>query len=202
MATTARSEPVEDGRTARRDRNRDAVLDAVLELFTEDCLAPSAQDVAERSGVSLRSVYRYYEDLDALVRAAIARNVERVAPLFELPDPGSDALEVRVERIVSQRLALYEAIAPTARAALLRAPTNDRIRDQLDQRRRVLLDQVRRTFEPDLRGLAPGARREVVAALDVLLGFEGIEHLRRHRGLSGPEVRRTLQRAVTSLVRG
>jgi len=160
MATTARSEPVEDGRTARRDRNRDAVLDAVLELFTEDCLAPSAQDVAERSGVSLRSVYRYYEDLDALVRAAIARNVERVAPLFELPDPGSDALEVRVERIVSQRLALYEAIAPTARAALLRAPTNDRIRDQLDQRRRALLDQVRRTFEPDLRGLAPGARGE------------------------------------------
>ena len=61
-------EPTSDGRTARRDRNRDAVLDAVLDLFGEDSLAPAPAEVAERSGVSLRSVYRYYEDRDALYR--------------------------------------------------------------------------------------------------------------------------------------
>ena len=58
-----------------------------IELFTEDQLAPNAADVAARSGVSLRSVYRYFEDLDALVRAAIARHAERVAPLLERPRP-------------------------------------------------------------------------------------------------------------------
>jgi AcrR family transcriptional regulator len=198
---TGRVEPAEvDGRTARRDRNRDAVLDAVLELFSEDCLAPAAQDVAERSGVSLRSVYRYYEDMDELVRQAIARNVERSAPLFEVPGPDDGPVGERVERFVAARLSLYEAVAPTMRAALLRARTSDPVRQQIEAARRRLLDQVRHSFGPELGALAPSARREVASALDVLLGFESAEHLRRHRGMSGPETRRTLVRAVAALL--
>ena len=68
-ASAATAEPAVDGRTARRDRNRDAVLDAVIELFTEGHVGLVAADVAERSGVSLRSVYRYFDDLEALARA-------------------------------------------------------------------------------------------------------------------------------------
>ena len=63
-----------DGRTARRDRNREAVLDAVLELFSEDAASPAPDDVAARSGVSLRSVYRYFDDMETLIRAAMARS--------------------------------------------------------------------------------------------------------------------------------
>ena len=189
-----------DGRTARRDRNRDAVLDAVLELFSEDCLVPAAQDVAQRSGVSLRSVYRYYEDMDELVRAAIARNVERVAPLFEVPEPGVGPLEDRIERLVTARLALYEEMAPTMRAAVMRARSNDLVRAQVDAARRRLLEQVEEMFRPELRALPAAARREVLSALDVLVGFESAEHLRRQRGLSGPEVRRTLARAAFGIL--
>ncbi len=43
-----------DGRTARRDRNSDAVLDAVHELFVEGQLVPTVEEVAARSGVSTR----------------------------------------------------------------------------------------------------------------------------------------------------
>ena len=189
-----------DGRTARRDRNRDAVLDAVLELFSEDCLAPAAQDVAARSGVSLRSVYRYYEDMDELVRQAIARNVERAAPLFEVPGPADGTVAERIDAFVTARLALYEAMAPTMRASLLRARSSELVRQQIAAARRRLLDQVRHTFQPELGALPPAARREVTSAIDVLLGFESAEHLRRHRGLSGPETRRTLARAVTALL--
>jgi AcrR family transcriptional regulator len=88
-----------DGRTARRDRNRDAVLDAVLDLFAEDALAPSAVQVAERSGVSLRSVYRYFDDTDELVRAGIARSRARVRPLVVLGDRGQRPVEDRVRRL-------------------------------------------------------------------------------------------------------
>ncbi len=92
MTNVATDTPV-DGRTARRDRNRDLVLDAVIDLFGEGRLSPNATDVATRSGVSLRSVYRYFEDQDALVRAAIARHAERIAPLLEVPDPGEGPLD-------------------------------------------------------------------------------------------------------------
>jgi len=200
MTTEAVGSAEVDGRTARRDRNRDAVLDAVLELFSEDCLAPAAQDVAARSGVSLRSVYRYYEDMDELVRQAIARNVERAAPLFEVPGPDDGALTERIDAFVTARLALYEAMGPTMRAALLRSRSSELVRQQIAAARRRLLDQVRHTFRPELAGMSAGARREVAAAIDVLLEFESAEHLRRHRGLSGPETRRTLERAVAALL--
>lgn len=40
-----------DGRNARRDRNTEAVLDAVHDLFVEGLIFPSVDDVARRSGV-------------------------------------------------------------------------------------------------------------------------------------------------------
>ena len=56
----------EDGRHARRDRNRLAVVDAMLELYVEGNLDPSSDEIAERAGLSPRSLFRYFEDLDDL----------------------------------------------------------------------------------------------------------------------------------------
>ena len=92
MDQTTEAESRVDGRTARRDRNRLAVLDAVLELFEEGNMNPGVHEVADRSGVSLRSVYRYFEDLDELITAAIDRHLERTRPLFVIERIG----EVRI----------------------------------------------------------------------------------------------------------
>lgn len=191
-----------DGRTARRDRNREAVLDAVLALFGEDAMYPGPAEVAERSGVSLRSVYRYFEDMDALIRAAMGRHLAQIQPLFLIEDLGAGRLDDRVERMVTQRLRLYEAGAPMMRAAALRSRSNELIRERLEDNRRRLRRQVEQMFAPELEDLATVESREVAAALDVLLEFEAVEHLRRWRGLSGPEARRVLSRAVGSLLGG
>ena len=59
-ATTQQTdEPPIDGRVARRQRNLDAVLDVVLEMFAEDMMFPSIEQASKRSGLSLRSLYRY-----------------------------------------------------------------------------------------------------------------------------------------------
>ena len=73
--------PLTDGRNQRRDRNRDAVVTALLELYREGQLGPSAEEIAARAGISVRSLFRYFDDVDALVRAAIARQQEHLAPL-------------------------------------------------------------------------------------------------------------------------
>ena len=50
-------EPV-DGRVARRQRNIDIVLDVVFDMFAEESMFPTIEQVATRSGLSLRSLYR------------------------------------------------------------------------------------------------------------------------------------------------
>jgi AcrR family transcriptional regulator len=187
-----------DGRTARRVRNRDAVLDAVLELFAEGSLEPTATEVAERSGVSLRSVYRYFEDTDALIRSAIARNVERVRPLGIIEGLGEGPLESRIDVIVATRFRLYEATAPLMRATMRRAPSNRILSEQLASARRALRAQVDQMFSPELGAMGPRDRQDTAATLDVLLSFATIEQLREAQGLSPVAVRRILSRAVAA----
>ncbi|MGN6695303.1 MAG: TetR/AcrR family transcriptional regulator [Aquihabitans sp.] len=189
-----------DGRTARRDRNRDAVLDAVLDLFADGAITPAPAEVAERSGVSLRSVYRYFDDMDALVRAAIARNLARMGPLFELEAPGEGPVADRVERTVASRLRLYDGIGPMARAAIARSPQNPIIAERLAETRLYLRRQVEEMFAPELAALDPEAAHEVVAAVDVLLELDSVDHLRRHRRMASPEAHRVLVRAVGAVL--
>ena len=196
------SDVASDGRTARRDRNREAVLDAVLDLFADGSMAPVPAEVAERSGVSLRSVYRYFDDMDALVRAAIARNLARMGPFFDLDEPGIGPLAARVERTVAARLRLHDGIAPMARAAGSRAPQNPIIDERLRETRLLLRRQVEEMFAPELATLDAEARHDVVAAVDVLLELDSLDHLRRHRQMSVAEAHRVLVRAVSAQFTG
>jgi AcrR family transcriptional regulator len=189
-----------DGRTARRDRNRLAVLDAVLALFSEGNLAPSPDEVARRSGVSLRSVYRYVADADDLIRAAIARHTEKVAPLFVIEHVGEGSFEHRLAIFVDTRLGVYDAIAPTSRASRLRAPTNEIIREQLDNGRRLMRAQLERQFAPELDRIEPEARRAVVSAADALTQIETIDLYRFHGGHSSSQTRAMLIVALRALL--
>jgi TetR/AcrR family transcriptional regulator, regulator of autoinduction and epiphytic fitness len=170
---------IADGRTARRDRNRLAVLDAVLEIFTEGDLSPSPEAVAQRSGLSLRSVYRYVSDSDDLVRAAIDRHLEKVGPLFSFEPIGQGSFNERVDVFVSARLRLHKAIAPAARAAQARTrmratPASEIIRESLHARRGMLRVQLGRQFEPELTTF--GAQADaILAAADALTQIETID---------------------------
>lgn len=176
-----------DGRTARRDRNREAVLDAAIELFGEGDLTPSATSVAERSGVSLRSVYRYYEDLEELLRASIGRSLERNRPYFAIEGLGEGPLEERVDRLVEHRMALYEQVAGIARAAVLRARTNEIVRAQVERQMAGLRAQTEAMFAPELRALRGVERTDLSAALSLVTGLEAMEYLRVTLGRS-PEI--------------
>jgi len=170
---------VVDGRTARKDRNRLAVLDAVLELFTEGDLTPSPESIAHRSGVSLRSVYRFLGDSKDLVHSAIERHLERVGPLFALERLGEGSFDERVEEFVTARVRLYQAIAPTARAAQARTrmratPASEIIKESLNARRGLLRLQLSRQFATELSGFGPSADA-ILAAADALTQIETID---------------------------
>jgi AcrR family transcriptional regulator len=191
-----------DGRNARRDRNRGAVLDAVIELFTEGEFDPNPEVVAERVGVSARSVYRYFEDHDALVRAAIDRKQEQVRPLLVIHEIGEGDIDDRIERFVDARLRLYEAIAPVARVARARATVVPIMREQIEQTRHRLREQMEKHFAPELRLLDPRGRRAASGAIDALSEFEALDHLRLHRGFSARDTRMVLIDAIHALLGG
>src|SRR5215468_7179982 len=105
--TSTDPEPPVDGRRARAERNRDAVVDAILELLRAGVVRPSMNEIAEASGVSVRSVFRHFDDVESLWLAAIKRNWEVVGPLFQLDVPEGE-LDVRLKALLEQRARLFE----------------------------------------------------------------------------------------------
>src|SRR5687768_9641430 len=93
-------EPTVDGRRARRHRSRDLAVDALLDLLNEGVCRPTAQQVAERSGVSLRSIFRIFDDVETLNAAACSRQVSRIRHLFvDVEAQGS--LDARIDEVVA-----------------------------------------------------------------------------------------------------
>lgn len=193
--------PAVDGRSAIRDRNRNAVLDAVLDLFSEDNLSPGPEEVALRVGLSVRSVYRYFDDHDSLTRAAIARNIERVTPLFLIPAIGEGDVDGRITRFVDARLRLQSEVGATVRAARIRATFDPLVAEDMAASRRFLRQQIERHFSPELSTGDPARDRARLAAVDALFGFESLDHYLVHRRLPSSEARPLLVEALDTLLR-
>lgn len=168
-----------DGRTARRNRNKQAVLDAMIALTREQGEEPSVEVIAERAGVSYRSVYRYFDDRADLLRAAIGHVMTQIVPVFELDDPGEGPLEDRARRLIDSRLTAYRELAPLTRLALRRSAVEPEIAVELDTARSFLREQIIAQFGPELERFDERERRVAVVALDIMFQFESLERLAR-----------------------
>src|SRR5438132_11759096 len=87
-----RQDAAVDGRVVRGRRSREAVVDALLALIDEGDVRPTAQRIAERAGVSLRSLFHHFDDLESLFVAAADAHQARIAPVLRrLPRTGPRA---------------------------------------------------------------------------------------------------------------
>lgn len=176
--------PDRDGRRRRRDGNRLAVVDAMLDLYQEGNLRPSVAEVAGRAGLSPRSLFRYFADVDDLSRVAVERQLERARPLYGLDVAAGAPLGERIAAVVAQRIRLFGAVAPAATVMRLQAPFQTALATELRRNRSMLREQLRATFAPELAAMGPTAAGEALAALDVLCSFESVQLLREDQRLA------------------
>ena len=184
-----------DGRRARRQQNRAAVLDALAELYGEGTYEPSAAEIAERAGLSPRSLFRYFDDVDDLNRATIDQQLDRARPLLAVDVRPEDPTVTKVERLVAARLRLYDDIAPVARAARICAWRHPVLAEQIATTRSYLRHQLERLFAPELDALGP-ERAAALAAADALCSFEAAELLRDGPEAPGPALEHGLRRLL------
>ncbi|RIL04591.1 MAG: TetR family transcriptional regulator [Proteobacteria bacterium] len=188
-----------DGRRRRAFRTRAAVVEALLDLLEAGELRPRADRIAERAGVSTRSLFQHFADLEELHAAVADRQLERIA--LEIGPPATTgSLAARVASLAAARAALYERITPVRRAALLHEPFSRAIAARLAGMRRSCRRDVDRIFPAELERLQPAARRELRDALCMASSFSAWEHLRRHAGASAAHAERVVARSLLALL--
>jgi AcrR family transcriptional regulator len=184
-------EHIPDGRRRRSERSRQAIIDAMLKLVEEGILIPTAQQVSERAGVGIRSVFRHFSDMESLFATADILIRQQYQGLFGGGNR-EGSIEERLEHAVEQHALAYEAIGNhllTTKAQLWRYSI---LREQYARAQR----QLRRDLDdwlPELQSLG-SEEREMV---DAVASFEFWHRLREHQGLN----RKTSVRLTTALLR-
>ena len=161
---------------------------------------PTIEQAAKRSGLSLRSLYRYFADPGELLEAVIKRNREVSADDAHLSSIGQGPLPARVDDFIAMRMRLHERIGPVYRATVANAALNSRIRDELAATRNDLRVQFELQFAPELNERKRSDRVAVLSAGDVITQLESIDFLRRHRRLTVAETEDSLRIVLLAIL--
>ena len=170
------SESVVDGRRLRSERSRTAIIDAMVALQEEGILVPTAHQVAERSGINIRSLFRHFEDMESLFEAADAHLRES----YEAPFLGGDregTLEERIEHAVERHAAAFEKVGNMMLSTQAQMWRYEVLRKNYARNQRGLRKDLD-DWLPELRKIPPW-RRE---AIDAIASFDMWHRLRSHQG--------------------
>ncbi len=174
------------------ERTRAAILAAAQAAFRADPGGdPSLEAVADRAGVSTRTVIRQFGSKDGLMTAAIEDGMAANATDREVA-PGD------VENAVRKLVAHYEADGDEVMRWLGLAERLPHVRRITERGTEMHVEWVEATFRPHLEGLSRAARRARVAAIATALDVYTWHLLRRREGLG----REATREAILALVEG
>jgi TetR/AcrR family transcriptional regulator of autoinduction and epiphytic fitness len=189
-----------DGRTVRAERTRQALVDALLGLLDAGELSPTAAAIAQRAGVSERSVFQHFPDREALFEAVARQQYERVMPTLS-PVDASLPLDERIDQFTRQRARLYELIGGVRRAALLIEHESPAVAGWLTTARRAKAAEAERVFRRELEAIPADEREPLRAALVAVCAWPAWESWRAHQRLGVSRARAAMAAAIGALLR-
>lgn len=180
MNDSASPSPRIDGRRQRSENNRARIVEAMLTLVAEDpgTGLPSAEAVAARAGVGLRTVFRLFEDMDGLYRGMQSVMMARFADmLMPLPSTGNWREDLRRE--LARRAELFEVLLPLQIAA-----DSQRHRSPALQEGKTRMVAMSRALLLQLLPAEATRDGDRMSALELTVSFEAWRRLRKEQGQS------------------
>ena len=188
--------PVVDGRHHRSVVTRRKISDALAALIREGVLVPTAEQVAARAAVGLRTVFRQFDDMETLYREVASSIDAVVMPQVQTRFQGATWQE-RLLESVARRGALYDQIAAFHLASQIRRHESAYLDVVLVRSSRFQRDLLCRLLPPKVMAQAP-----VVEGLVMLQSIDTWVCLRREQGLSADDAMAVIRRATQALIAG
>jgi TetR/AcrR family transcriptional regulator, regulator of autoinduction and epiphytic fitness len=189
-----------DGRKIRAERTRQALVDALLGLLDAGELSPTAAAIAERAGVSERSLFQHFPDRETLFEAVARQEYERVMPTLH-PVDATLALDDRIDQFTRQRARLHERIGGVWRAAVRIEHESPAVAGWLTAVRRAMAAESDRVFHRELEAIPPDDREPVRGALVAACGWAAWDDWRTYQRLGVSRARAAMAAAVGALLR-
>jgi len=184
-----------DGRRQRGEDNRGRIVQAMLALIQEGEYTPSAEQVAVRAEVSLRTVFRHFADMESLYREISSPIEAELRAVAFSPFKAAD-WRGRILEIVDRRASAFENMAHYRRASNAHRHRSEQLADA-GRRLAFASREILRHNLPE-----PFREGPSFELLDMLLSVEAWLRLRDEQGLPERRAREVLKFAVNQVLDG
>ena len=167
-----------DGRRLRSDRSRQVIVESMLYLIEQGNLTPTAQQVANHAKVGIRSVFRHFEDMEAIFKTAddlwrkgLDENLQTLDAQLPLAE--------RIQQVAEQQGTSYEN-----NNNILKSTATRRWKSAFLQKNYAIIQTKIRTdilrSLPEIEQLSNNKKEAILG----ILSFEYWDRLRDHQALS------------------
>lgn len=186
----------QDGRRRRSERSREKIIDALFNLVRAGDIEASAQKVADAAGMSLRTVFRHFEEVDLIYREMSSRVEAEVMPIVTASFDAADWHGQLIE-VIERRAHVYDHIMLLKLAGGIRRFGSKTLMENHNwfvARERETLARITRAF----------LRQDSTTfhALDTTLSFEAWRRYRQDLKLSANDTKKAMLFSVDALLGG
>lgn len=168
-------------------------------LHAEGDLRPTAPRIAERAGVSLRTVWQQFADMETLLVEANRRDDEILRSLMQRIEP-DQPLAARVTLFVSQRSRILELMAPSWRAARIHEPFSGQLRSNKSRTLAMAKAEVEAVFALELNELTGEKGQQLLDGLHAISIWSFWESLRAELRLGPQQAEELVLATFTALI--
>jgi AcrR family transcriptional regulator len=182
-----------DGRRRRSEQSRAKIIEAMLSLVRDGKIVPTAEEVAARADIGLRSVFRHFSDMEMLRREMVGQMAQSymkwLAP-FE-----GDNWRDQLKELVSRRASAYEETLPFKRAADVRRYKSSVIGSEFDRLNILMRSRLHSVLPEEFT-----SQEILFESLDLVLSIDAWQRLREDQNLSVEDARKALDLLVQAIL--
>jgi AcrR family transcriptional regulator len=189
-----------DGRRLRSERTKQLIIEAYLALAHEKSpQVPTAAEIAQRAGYSVRSVFERFPDIHALQVAAVDYAMVQVAALAPTHD-GRGERHTRIRSQVESRAQGCERWLPLWRSLINNHGDSPDLQKRIVASRERVIGRLQVMYAPELSTLDEKERRHLLIVLEALTDVESWARMREFFGLSFDDACGTWRQAIDRLL--
>ena len=178
--------PRVDGRRLRSERTKQLIIEAFLALLRDDPTMPTAQQIAERAGYSVRSIFERFPDLVALWVAATDYALAQALALAPARHVDGDRA-TRIRSQVETRAFTCERGIALWRVLIASDDDSGELKVRVKRARETAISRMELMYKAELATVTEDERRQVLISLEALTDIESWARMRELHGLSFEE---------------
>lgn len=187
----------QDGRFKRSARSRETIINAMISLIEEGQYIPTAQQVADKAQISIRTVFRHFTEMEELYKEIDDAVRPSYVKHFVIDCDLSGSLEDRIELLIESRLKGHHEIYQLSKATHALLWRSEVITETYHTNQKLLRSLMFKIL-PELKE----KDQDIIEMADAIVSFENFDRFYTYQKLTVEQCERIFCKQLKLILLG